>query len=118
MLAMVLSSTTISWATQMRTSAQAACRGAATAPSSTVDSSRAVRSVMGCLSVGGSDGSAHSASGRQDDLVDDAGDELLGGELADEDEAVHDDPGQGRGEQVDVDLGADLATGDGPLEDG
>ena len=46
MLAMVLSRTTISWATQIRTSAHAACLGAAAGASSTIRSSSSVSSVI------------------------------------------------------------------------
>src|SRR4051812_2486215 len=122
MLAMVLSSTTISWATQISTSAQAAWLGALLGPSSTTASGRSVSSVMGmCLSVIGRERSADTrvgdASGREDDLVDDALDELLGGSLADEEEAVQHDPGQGRGEQLDVHVRTDLAARLGALEE-
>ena len=62
-----------------------------------------------------SDGRVHG--GRQDDLVDDPGDASSVGVLAEDEEAVQDDAGEGRREQVDVDVGADLAALPGPLED-
>src|SRR3954453_3889453 len=123
MFAMVLSSTTISWATQISTSAQVAWEGPFTGPWSTTASGRSVSSVMGVvsLSMGGrersADGRTGDASGRQDDLVDDALHELLGGALADEEEPMQHDPGQGRGQQLDVHVRTDLAALLGALEE-
>ena len=131
MLAMVASSTTISWATEMSTRAQPRWRVAV--PVARRCGRRCGDVVMrswvvaGCVTVG------QAADGRRvgvvrgqavgpvaaghDDLVDDAGDGLLVGGLARDEAAVQDDPGQGRGEQVEVDVRGDLAALAGALED-
>src|SRR3954453_9434101 len=107
MFTIVPSSTTMSCATEMRTSAQPRCLPTPVSGASLSGATRV--SVMCCVTFWWRDVSRGRGGGRQDDLVDDAGDDVPRGDLADEDEAVHDDPGQGRGEQVDVDVRADLA---------
>src|SRR4051794_31165037 len=54
--------------------------------------------------------------GREDDGVHDPGDELASGLLAAQEDAVQDDAGQHVEDQVEVDVGAQLAAGTGPLE--
>ena len=71
--------------------------------------------VMVCRPVGGR--GLGSSRGGQDDLVDHACHGLLVGGLPEHEAAVQDDPGQGRGEQVEIEVGGDLAAGTGPLED-
>ena len=58
------------------------------------------------------------AAGGQDDLVEDAIDEVRAGGLAEHEDAVQDDARQGRADQVDVGVVAELAAVAGPLEDG
>ena len=61
-----------------------------------------VSRARGCRSAAAGGGRAHR--GGEDDLVDDPGDECLVGQLAQDVDAVEDDAGQGRGEQVEVDV--------------
>src|SRR3954451_14197515 len=106
MFTMVPSSTTISCATEMRTSAQMRRLSPLVSATSSTAASGWV-SVIAVPSLVGRSRSGAAGRGRQDDLVDDAGDEVLGRRLADHEEAVQHDAGQGRREELDVDVVAD-----------
>src|SRR6478609_1214953 len=113
MFAMVASSTTMSWAIEMSTSAHprwACCPGAR--------ASVCLRSVMRKSFGIGGELSVGAGGGRKDDLVDDTGDERLVGQLTHDVHAVQDDAGERGCEQVDVDARAELAAAPGALEDG
>src|SRR5687768_15889229 len=103
MLAIVLSSTTMSCATEMSTRAQPrrTCP-----PIGGVTSSVAtwVVSAIGFLDVGGVHRGGH------DDLVDDAGDQVLVGDLPEHEDPVQADAGQGRTEQAHVEVLTDLSA--------
>src|SRR6478672_3253249 len=116
MLAMVASSTTISWATEMSTRAQPRWRW----PEPVAGSVACVVAMdirlpwvrrRGCGSDGG------TRRGGDDDLVHHPGDRLLVGGEAEHEAAVQDDAREGGGQQVEVEVRGDLAAGPGPLED-
>src|SRR5689334_14203979 len=114
MLAMVASSTTMSWAIEMSTRAHprwACCPGARA-------SVCCLRSAMSKSFGIGVERSVVAGGGREDDLVDDLGDELLVGQLTHDVHAVQDDACECGGEEVDVDTRAELAAVPGALEDG
>src|SRR6478672_948952 len=115
MLAMVASSTTMSWAIEMSTRAHPrwACF-----PGARAGASVCVRSAMSkvLLWIGG-ERSAEAGGGREDDLVDDTGDERLVRHLTHDVEAVQDDARQCGGEEVDVDVLGDLTAFAGADED-
>src|SRR6476659_1751934 len=124
MFAMVASSTTISWATEMSTSAHPRGRW----PDPAVGSAAgAVAMDMRVPSVrrrgwggGGRVGVVSAGAARrggEDDLVDHVGDGLLVGGQPEHEAAVQDDAREGGGQQVEVEVRRDLATGPGPLED-
>src|SRR5881392_36216 len=110
MLAIVASSTTISWATVISTRARPRRTGrpvsGCTATASLGPSPTTVSSDMGCSSV--SLGVWVGQRGGQDDLVDDARDGLLVGRQPHQEQAVQHDPGEGRGQEVEVDPLAEL----------
>ena len=110
MLAMVASSTTISWAMQMSTRAQPRCRWPGGVGSAACRR-RSLRRGSWCLLAVGRWGGA-AGGGREDDLVDDPLDERrVGDRLAQDEDAVQDDPREGRAEQVEVDVRARARRG-------
>src|SRR5690242_17274933 len=114
MFTMVPSSTTISCATEMSTSAQPRC---CFVPEPVL--SAFTTSVIGVSWFSrGSGGQDRLAGGsRQDDLVDHLGDQVGGRLLAHDEEAVQHDAGQRRLEQGQVDVVAELAAVAGALPD-
>ena len=124
MLAMVASSTTISWATEIRTSAQPrwlwpcpAVDGCAVVTDPGVVSA----SLMGFLALSYRvwvvRGRVRVEHGGEDDVVDDALDDRVVGGEAHHEGAVQQDPGQRRADHLEVDVVPDLAAGLGPLVD-
>src|SRR6478736_3068946 len=122
MLAMVASSTTISWAIEMSTRARPSLSwpfglvttASRVAPSSIVSSSDMWVSLALLRGRGRRVGCQR---GGQDDLVDHLADRVLVGRKPHQEETVQTDAGECRREQVEVDALAELATGLGPLED-
>src|SRR3954454_15624956 len=92
MFTMVRSSTTISCATEMSTSAHPRCIFLPELVLSALATSVIRRSFCRGSVVRG----RGAGGGRQDDLVDHAGDEVGVGLLAHDENAVQDDPGEGR----------------------
>src|SRR3954447_21056550 len=131
MLAMVLSSTTMSWATQMSTSAQRRFFWVVEVPGE--PSTAAVVSVMssslgsssstcGCsvgagLLVASLYAARRVLHGGEDHVVDDALDGRVVRWDAEDEGPVHEDPGEGGADQLDVEVVADLAASLGALVD-
>src|SRR6478735_5480768 len=113
MFTMVPSSTTISCATEMSTSAHPRWSFLpelvlAALATSVIRRSFCRGSVVRGRVAGG---------GRQDDLVDHAGDQVRRGQLAHDENAVQDDAGEGRLQQREVDVVTQLAALPGSLPD-
>ena len=121
MFTMVPSSTTISWATEMSTSAQPRCRFWWLVGSATSVGALAVSVMRSCLSVGQGlvrrPGRA-VAHGRQDHVVDDPGDGVVVGLEAHHEGAVQEDPGQRGADDLEVEVVVDLAALDRAVVDG
>src|SRR6478735_8698299 len=122
MFAMVASSTTISWAIEMSTSAhpRRTCFLDALVSVVVVSDMGFLRVVGASLPNGaelvtGAVGRVHRRG--QDDLVDDADDRVLGRVLTENEVAVQDDSRERRGEQIEVRVGMELPAVAGALED-